>query len=221
MAVANMLGAALGAGADAELAAEDRRAHLERRAMIYLRQSSPRQVRENFRSTELQYGLAEEAVKLGWQPDQILTIDGDLGVSPVRDSAAREGVQGARRRACAWARSARSSAWRSRGWRARAPRPQRLLEYCGLTDTLVIDADGIYDLQRLQRPARLGGQGSARAGGAAHHGRAPAGRQAPRGRARRAALPAAGRPTSTTTRATRSSTPTRRSRPRSPTCSRR
>jgi hypothetical protein len=40
--------------------------HLERLAIVYLRQSSPRQVRENFRSTERQYALAEEAVRLGW-----------------------------------------------------------------------------------------------------------------------------------------------------------
>jgi len=39
--------------------------HLERLAVIYLRQSSPKQVRENFRSTERQYGLAEEAARLG------------------------------------------------------------------------------------------------------------------------------------------------------------
>ena len=64
--------------------------YLERQAIVYLRQSTPRQVRENFRSTELQYGLAEEAVKLGWQPEQILTVDGDLGVSSTRDSEARD-----------------------------------------------------------------------------------------------------------------------------------
>ena len=40
--------------------------HLERLALVYLRQSSPRQVRENFRSTERQYALAEEAARLGW-----------------------------------------------------------------------------------------------------------------------------------------------------------
>ena len=63
--------------------------HLERLASVYLRQSSPRQVRENFRSTERQYGLAEEAVRLGWEPERVLTIDGDLGISG-RDAHARE-----------------------------------------------------------------------------------------------------------------------------------
>src|SRR5216110_2833564 len=89
--------------------------HLERLAVVYLRQSSARQVRENFRSTERQYGLAEEAVKLGWEPERVVTIDGDLGISG-RDAHPREAykelVGG-----CAWVRSARSSGLRSRGWR--------------------------------------------------------------------------------------------------------
>ena len=53
--------------------------HLERLALVYLRQSSPRQVRENFRSTERQYALWEEAVRLGWEPERVITVD---GVSP-------------------------------------------------------------------------------------------------------------------------------------------
>ena len=55
--------------------------HRQRLALIYLRQSSPRQVRENFRSTERQYSLAEEAVKLGWDQEHVVTVDSDLGVS--------------------------------------------------------------------------------------------------------------------------------------------
>ena len=73
--------AALGADADAERSPKIERSHRERLAVIYLRQSSPRQVRENIRSTERQYGLAEEAARLGWEPGRILTVDGDLGVS--------------------------------------------------------------------------------------------------------------------------------------------
>ena len=55
--------------------------HLERLAVVYPRQSSARQVREDFRSTERQYGLADEAARLGWEPERVVTIDGDLGVS--------------------------------------------------------------------------------------------------------------------------------------------
>lgn len=52
------------------------RQHLERLAVVYLRQSSPRQVRENVRSTERQYALADRAAELGWEPGRIITIDG-------------------------------------------------------------------------------------------------------------------------------------------------
>jgi DNA invertase Pin-like site-specific DNA recombinase len=56
---------------------------------VYLRQSSPRQVRENVRSTERQYALADRAAELGWEPARILTVDGDLGVSG-RDTHRRD-----------------------------------------------------------------------------------------------------------------------------------
>jgi hypothetical protein len=72
--------------------------HLERLAIVYLRQSSPRQVRENFRSTERQYALAEEAVRLGWESERVVVVDGDLGISGrFSDTQAREGYKGAGR----------------------------------------------------------------------------------------------------------------------------
>jgi len=72
-------------------------AHLSRLAIVYLRQSSPRQVRENFRSTERQYGLAEKAAALGWEPARVLTVDGDLGISGRGTHARTRGLQGAGR----------------------------------------------------------------------------------------------------------------------------
>ncbi len=66
--------------------------HLERVAIVYLRQSSPRQVRENFHSTERQYALAEEAARLGWEAERIMVVDGDLGISGrFSDTQARKG----------------------------------------------------------------------------------------------------------------------------------
>ena len=66
--------------------------HLQRVAIVYLRQSSPRQVRENFRSTERQYALAEEAARLGWEAERIVVVDGDLGISGrFSDTQARKG----------------------------------------------------------------------------------------------------------------------------------
>jgi excisionase family DNA binding protein len=130
--------------------------HLERLAIVYLRQSSPKQVRENFRSTERQYALAEEAVRLGWESERVVVLDGDLGISGrFSDTQAREGYKRLVARVCLGevgaifgleiARLARSSA-----------ELQRLLEFCGLTDTLVVDADGIYDLKDFNDRLLLG-----------------------------------------------------------------
>jgi DNA invertase Pin-like site-specific DNA recombinase len=131
--------------------------HLERLAVVYLRQSSPKQVRENFRSTERQYGLAEEAARLGWEAERILTVDGDLGVSG-RDTHARGGYKELVGRVCLGEVGAIFGLEVSRLARSSAE-TQRLLEYCGLTDTLVIDTDGIYDLRDFNDQLVLGVKG--------------------------------------------------------------
>jgi DNA invertase Pin-like site-specific DNA recombinase len=130
------------------------RSHLERLAIVYLRQSSPRQVRENVRSTERQYALADRAAELGWEPGRILTVDGDLGVSG-RDTNRRDSYKQLVGRVCQSevgaifgleiARLARNNA-----------ELLRLLEFCALTDTLVVDTDGIYDLQDFNDRMILG-----------------------------------------------------------------
>ena len=55
--------------------------HRERLAVVYLRQSSMAQVREHTESTMRQYGLAEEAGRLGWVRSDVEVIDTDLGIS--------------------------------------------------------------------------------------------------------------------------------------------
>ena len=55
--------------------------HLDRAAVVYVRQSSRQQVLEHTESTRLQYALAERAVALGWARSQVTVIDDDLGVS--------------------------------------------------------------------------------------------------------------------------------------------
>jgi DNA invertase Pin-like site-specific DNA recombinase len=130
--------------------------HLERLAIVYLRQSSPRQVRENFRSTERQYALAEEAVRLGWPSERVVVIDGDLGISGrFSDTQAREGYKGLVARVCLGEVGAIFGLEISRLARSNAEL-QRLLEFCGLTDTLVLDTDGIYDLQDINDRLLLG-----------------------------------------------------------------
>jgi hypothetical protein len=53
--------------------------HLERSAIVYVRQSSPQQVLNNKESTARQYALVDLAVQLGWPPDQVEVIDEDQG----------------------------------------------------------------------------------------------------------------------------------------------
>src|SRR4051794_28887671 len=58
--------------------------HLARKAVIYIRQSSPHQVLTNQESLALQYALHDRAVELGWRAEQIEVIDTDLGITGSR-----------------------------------------------------------------------------------------------------------------------------------------
>jgi DNA invertase Pin-like site-specific DNA recombinase len=117
--------------------------HLSKPAYIYLRQSTPSQVRHHQESTERQYALREKALELGWSGSLIRTLDRDLGKTGT-EMARREdfktlvaevsmGQVGAVF-ALEVSRLARSNL----DW-------HRLLELCALTETLVIDEDGCYD----------------------------------------------------------------------------
>src|ERR1700677_2419209 len=66
--------------------------HLARKAYLYVRQSTLRQVIENTESTKRQYALREKALALGWPVDSITVVDKDLGQSGAQ-SADREGFQ--------------------------------------------------------------------------------------------------------------------------------
>ena len=55
--------------------------HLERSAIVYVRQSTPQQVLDHRESTARQYALVRRAADLGWPADQVLVIDDDLGKS--------------------------------------------------------------------------------------------------------------------------------------------
>jgi len=67
-------------------------AHLERQAVVYIRQSSMRQVEENLESQDLQYQLGQRARSLGWAEERIRVIDDDLGKSGI-SAANRVGFQ--------------------------------------------------------------------------------------------------------------------------------
>ena len=66
--------------------------HLQRQAMLYVRQSTLHQVLENKESTARQYALRERAIALGWEISRIITIDQDLGQSGA-SAVDREGFQ--------------------------------------------------------------------------------------------------------------------------------
>ena len=55
--------------------------HLQRKAYLYIRQSSPQQVRENQESTRRQYALQQRAIELGWLSGRIVVIDDDQGLT--------------------------------------------------------------------------------------------------------------------------------------------
>src|SRR6202171_1771519 len=116
--------------------------HTRRAAFVYIRQSSPSQVEYNRESTARQYALVTKAAELGWPAQQVLVIDEDLGVSGSgiieRSGFARLTAEVALGHVgivlgLEVSRLARNNA----EW-------YRLLDLCGLTDTLIGDADGIY-----------------------------------------------------------------------------
>src|SRR5881409_2768892 len=116
--------------------------HLERDAYLYIRQCTPRQVVENTESTQRQYALRDRGVALGWPLERIHVIDCDLGKSGSQ-SVGRDGFQKLVGEVALGkvglvmglevSRLARNSA----DW-------HRLLDLCGVTDTLIGDGDGIY-----------------------------------------------------------------------------
>src|SRR5256885_8596170 len=132
--------------------------HLKRNAYLYVRQSTLRQVFENTESTKRQYGLRQHAVALGWPVEQVIVIDSDLGQSGA-SAADREGFQRLVAEVSLGkagivlglevSRLARNSA----DW-------HRLLEICALTDTLILDEDGLYDPAQFNDRLLLGLKGT-------------------------------------------------------------
>ena len=132
--------------------------HRDRLAMVYVRQSTLMQVREHTESTARQYALAAEAARLGWPASAIVTIDADLGLSG-RSASGRPGFKELVSRVCLGEVGAIFGLEISRFARSSADL-QRLLEFCSLSDTLIVDADGIYDLQNFNDRLLLGLKGT-------------------------------------------------------------
>ena len=132
--------------------------HLQRRAYVYVRQSSMGQVRWHQESTERQYALSDKAQELGWSTEQIVTLDGDLGVSGAQTTGRNDfkqlvadvsmGEVGA-----VFALEASRLARSSLEW-------HRLIELCAMTHTAVIDEDGCYDPGDFNDALLLGMKGT-------------------------------------------------------------
>jgi excisionase family DNA binding protein len=129
-------------------------AHLERAAVVYVRQSTLVQVREHTESTLRQYDLAGQAARLGWPGAAIEVIDEDLGLSG-RTASGRDGFKRLVARVCLGEVGAVFGLEVSRLARSNADLA-RLLELARLTGTLVIDNDGVYDLSDINDRLLLG-----------------------------------------------------------------
>jgi excisionase family DNA binding protein len=133
-------------------------AHRSRAAVIYLRQSSMAQVREHTESTMRQYALAEEAIRLGWARSDVDVIDTDLGVSG-RWGVTRAGFDELVLRICRGEVGAIFGIEISRLARSNAD-VARLMEFCSITGTLLIDPDGVYDPADVNDRMLLGLKGT-------------------------------------------------------------
>lgn len=119
--------------------------HRNRLALVYPRQSTAVQVREHAESTMRQYSLADVAAGLGWDRSQVLVLDGDLGLSG-RSTRLRGDFNEVVSKVCHGEAGLVLVLEASRLSRSSADF-QRVLEFCQVTDTLIADADGVYDLR--------------------------------------------------------------------------
>lgn len=133
--------------------------HLSRMACVYVRQSTPAQVRFNQESTERQYNLAAKAETLGWRPDQIRVLDRDLGHQSGARTTNRDDFKALVSDVAMGNVGAIFSLEASRLARSNQDW-HRLLELCAITNTLVIDEDGCYDASEFNDGLVLGMKGT-------------------------------------------------------------
>jgi DNA invertase Pin-like site-specific DNA recombinase/uncharacterized protein YndB with AHSA1/START domain len=138
--------------------AKIRDTHLQRNALVYVRQSTTQQVINNTESTSRQYGLEGRAVLLGWPPARVRVVDDDQGKSG-QSAADRPGFQYLLAEIALghvgivlgleMSRLARSN----KDW-------HQLLEVCAVFDTLLADQDGVYDPRDYNDRLLLGLKGA-------------------------------------------------------------
>jgi DNA invertase Pin-like site-specific DNA recombinase len=117
--------------------------HLAKLAYVYVRQSSLNQVIHHAESTDLQYGLVDRAVQLGWPKERVQVIDEDLGKSAA-SAEDRSGFQtlmaeiGLGRVGIVLSMDASRLSRKNTDW-------YRLLELCSLFGTLIADGESLHD----------------------------------------------------------------------------
>ncbi len=132
--------------------------HLSRLAIIYVRQSTLMQVHEHRQSTERQYNLADLAKQYGWEAALVQVVDEDLAHSGT-STADRSGFRrlaaevGLGRVGAIFSLEVSRFARSSADW-------HRLLDLCSLSDTLIIDDDGVYNPNDFNDRLVLGMKGT-------------------------------------------------------------
>ena len=130
--------------------------HLERKAILYIRQSSAYQVSHNLESQKLQYAMQERLQQLGWR--EIEVVDEDLGRSAA-GTVTRAGFERMVAEVCLGkvgavaAREVSRFARNSREW-------QQLVEVCRVVDTVLIDQETVYTPRQSNDRLLLGLKGS-------------------------------------------------------------
>ena len=130
--------------------------HLERKAILYVRQSSVHQVLHNRESSALQYAMRDRLTALGWS--RIETVDDDLGCSAA-GGVARAGFDRMVAEVCLGkvgavaAREVSRFARNSRDW-------QQLIEMCRVVDTVLVDQETVYGPRQSNDRLLLGLKGS-------------------------------------------------------------
>jgi DNA invertase Pin-like site-specific DNA recombinase len=134
------------------------RGHLNKKACIYIRQSSPHQVQQHRESQALQYRLTERAQALGWVKEKIVVFDSDLGISAT-GTKKRSDFEEMLSDLCLgdigaiFLTIASRLARNGHEW-------HKALEFCSIVGTLIIDNDGIYDPRLPSDRLWLGMKGS-------------------------------------------------------------
>ena len=131
--------------------------HVQRQAVVYVRQSTPHQALTNQESLQMQYGLGQRAVELGWVPDDVRVVDSDVG----RTAASAKGRRGFQQLVAdvtlgkvgiILAYDATRLARNCSDW-------YQLLDLCGYRGCLIADRDGIYDPSSVNGRLLLGLKG--------------------------------------------------------------